>query len=619
MYANPLKNFYIPEQQSIYLLSTNDSKKLRQWIGICEKQLNKLGYDQVELLGSGAYGFAFKGEDEKGHHKVFKFSRITLPPSVRERLREEAEMMSYLSHPLIPRFHQFVINRAQGIIEMDRGIGMDLEQYSLKHGKLSPRQIIDIAAQLADILKYLRSVRIGNKARPLVHGDIKPSNLTFDDELNQISLIDWGSAVFAQVDIDGNPTQDNIMDLLSSDLQSSNSRLGDVYFIGPEQMAGDVSSPRFDEQGVASTLYALASNQGCRFGRKVIPAKSLGLPQEFALLLDAMLDPCPQRRAEAGDYFINNMKHLRNLYLPTIPMPQAKALLPIHFANQIKDIDTVVYSSRKSFLMEEFQQSQQDGNLSDVNSVQLDHYYKNYLSGMGENEKAFISAVSRLGKFPVVGGLVINWNDNSVSIDSSLSVFDKRLEKSFSEVVDNLVHLARAIQREGIFKACLFDAKRTIHLDRKSSDEPYVPSETQAITFDKALVTSTVEKPERLHSYFEDGQDPDEQLTLPTEIISDLEALNKIHHTGCIIFEVYEKHMKIHNYYKLLDLKKEAEFAKLLSSILAKVSLIRGLGVSGYMKLPYKDIRSFSSIESLPTQFYPKNPKAYISSLELSD
>lgn len=619
MYANQLKNFYIPEQQSIYLLSTNDSKKLRQWIGICEKQLNKLGYDKVELLGSGAYGFAFKGEDKNGHHKVFKFSRITLPPSVRERLREEAEMMSYLAHPLIPKFHQYVVNRSQGIIEMDRGIGIDLEQYSLKHGKLTPRQVIDIAAQLADILQYLRHVKIAGKARPFVHGDIKPSNLTFDDELNQISLIDWGSSVFAQIDAQGNPTQDNIMDLLSSDLQSSNSRLGDVYFIGPEQMSGQVSSPRFDEQGVASTLYALASNQGSRYGRKVIPAKSLGLPKEFALLLDNLLDPDPSIRAKAGDYFIKNMRHIKNLYLPEIALPQAKALLPIHFSNQVKDIDTVVYSSRKSFLMEEFQQSDEASDLSEFNNVQLDHYYKNYLSGMGENEKAFIAAVSRLGKFPVVGGLVFNWDKGSVLIDSSLSVFDKKLEKSFSEVIDNLVHLARAIQRKGIFKACLFDAKRTIHLDRNNIDEPYLPSQEQQITYDKAMVTSSVEKLERLHSYFEDGQDPDEQLTLPTGIIEDLQALNQIHHTGCIIFEVFEKHMKIHNYYKLLDLKQEDKFATLLQSILSKVPQIQGLGVSGYMKLPYKDIRSFSSIEALPTHFYPKNPKTYISSLELSD
>ena len=615
MYGSQLKNFYIPEQQSIYLLSTNDSKKLRQWIGICQKQLNKLGYDKVELLGSGAYGFAFKGEDAFGRHKVFKFSRITLPASVRERLREEAEMMSYLSHPLIPTFHQYVVNRSQGIIEMDRGVGIDLEQYSLRHGKLTPRQIIDIAAQLADILKYLRTIRIGPNARPIVHGDIKPSNLTFYDANNEISLIDWGSSVFAQVDCNGEPTQDNIMDLLSNDLQSSNSRLGDVYFIGPEQMAGDVSSPRFDEQGVASTLYALASNQGSRYGRQVIPARSLGLPREFAEVLDNMLDPDPKTRAKAGDYFIKNMSTMRSLYLPDIPMPQAKALLPIHFAPTPKDIDTVVYSSRKSFLMEDLDPS----HVADIKDVQLEHYYKNYLAGMGENEKAFLAAVSRLGKFPVVGGLVIKWGEQSVSIDSSLSVFDKSLEKSFSEVVDNLVYLARAIQRNGIFKACLFDAKRTIHLDRKDPNQQFLPKPDTRLAYEKAKISSTVEKPERMHSYFEDGQDPDELLTLPDSIIDDLERLNVIHHTGCIIFEVFETHMKIHNYYKLLDLKQEAEFVAILESIIQKVPLISGLGVSGFMKLPYRDTKTFSSFEGLYTQYYPKNPKQYLTSLELSD
>ena len=87
---------------------------------------------------------------------------------------------------------------------------------------------------------------------PIVHGDIKPSNLVFEEQSGHLSLIDWGSSVFAQLDHEGHYLSNNVMQLMSADLQTSNARLGDVYFIGPEQRSGALSSPRFDEQGVAS-------------------------------------------------------------------------------------------------------------------------------------------------------------------------------------------------------------------------------------------------------------------------------------------------------------------------------------------------------------------------------
>ena len=164
---------------------------------------------------------------------------------------------------------------------------MDLEQYSLFRGPLSPRLIVKIAAQLADVLETLRNNQQNDNEKPLVHGDIKPSNIVFDPESEQIGLIDWGSSVFAQLDEQGQYIANNVMDLMSGDMQQTNARLGDVYFIGDDQLNGELSSPRFDEQGLASTLYALASGQSSRFGRHVITPNSLGLPKELAETLSS--------------------------------------------------------------------------------------------------------------------------------------------------------------------------------------------------------------------------------------------------------------------------------------------------------------------------------------------
>jgi non-specific serine/threonine protein kinase len=77
-----------------------------------------------------------------------------------------------------------------------------------------------------------------------------------------------------------------------------------------------------------------------------------------------------------------------------------------------------------------------------------------------------------------------------------------------------------------------------------------------------------------------------------------------------IIFEALPRHLKIHSHYRLLDPDREREFSRLLDEILSAVGQITGLGVSGFMKMPYKDTRFFPHIERLPERYYPKNPRA---------
>ena len=247
-----------------------------------------------------------------------------------------------------------------------------------------------------------------------------------------------------------------------------------------------------------------------------------------------------------------------------------------------------------------------------VDDVQLERYYKNYLEGMGETEKAFVAAVSRLARYPVVGGLAIHWQTNGVYIDSSLNLYDAALATSFALSVNNVVTLARAIAKVGIFKACLFNARNTLHISRASTAQPFTVPAGAVIPYQLAPVLS-MEDASKQHSYFEDGKDPDEQLILPDAIMDDIARLNLIRHTGCIIFEVTNLYMKIHSYYRLLDPSAEAEFNRLLQSILLKVALISGEGVGGFMKLPYKDTRFFSHQAQQPVCYYPSNPHKIIS------
>lgn len=606
MQERNLRNFYIPEEQSVYLLNANDAKKLKDWVALCIRQLEKLGYRDIELIGKGAYGFAFAGKAADGNDCVFKFSRINLPQHIQERLADEAYMLSQIKHPNVPAYMTYQVIKKQGILMMQRAAGIDLEQFSLKQGRLSARLLIDIAAQLADLLLLLRQHYKDGVMAPVVHGDIKPSNLVYDQHSGRISLIDWGSSVFAQLDADGQYLSNNVMQLMSADLQTTNARMGDVYFIGTEQRSGQLSSPRFDEQGVAGTLYALASGQSCRFGYKAIPARSLGLPVEFATMLDSMLSDDKALRYQAGDYFLQHMPRLKKLVLPELPLFNDTPLLPVWVSPERLELDTVVYSSRKSFLREHNEQ----GDIALIDDVQLERYYKNYLEGMGETEKAFIAAVSRLGRFPVVGGLAIHWQAKGIYVDSSLNLYDESLSRSFAIAVNNVVTLGRAIGKVGTFKACLFNARNTLHISRDSIDEPFIAPAEHKIPYRMAPVLSN-EEASKQHSYFEDGKDPDEQLILPDAIMDDIARLNLIRHTGCIIFEVSSLYMKIHSYFRLLDAGAEAEFNHLLQRILANVSLINTEGVGGFMKLPFKDTRHFPLQPQQAVCYYPANPRQF--------
>jgi non-specific serine/threonine protein kinase len=59
----------------------------------------------------------------------------------------------------------------------------------------------------------------------------------------------------------------------------------------------------------------------------------------------------------------------------------------------------------------------------------------------------------------------------------------------------------------------------------------------------------------------------------------------------------------------LLNHDKEVEFQQCLIEILQLLPTITGSGISGFMKLPYKDTRFFEHINCLPDKYYPRNPK----------
>ncbi|WP_028117204.1 protein kinase domain-containing protein [Ferrimonas senticii] len=598
----PLQQFYIAEEQSIYLLKQDDADKLRQWQRLCQQQLRQLGYRHNQLIGKGVFGFVFAGQHPQHGEQVFKFARRTLAPALQQRLRDEAEILSQLQHPNIPAFSDYVEASGQPILQMARAEGRDLAQLARRSGRLPLHYLMAIGQQLAELLGYLRAL-----PRPIVHGDIKPANLLFEPRRKRLSLVDWGSAVLAQQDAQGHAIGHNLGHY--DGLHGSNARMGDSYFIGNQQLQGLPSSPRFDEQGAAATLYALASGQISRFGQQQQPASSLGLPKPLAQILDGLLGDDPEQQRQAGDHFIATFSASAHWHLPPLPQTKPHCLLPLQRHQQGKQVETVVYSSRKSFLLAN---QPLPASLSSVD-LQAANYYRDFLQGMGDNEKGLVVALGQLGQYPLLGGLVLHWHSAGVDIDCSLQLQDPTLTTPVTQVINNLVQLAQAVrpqQSGALFKACFFDARDTLHLQRRDAKQRFSADSQLSIPFTvEPLPQDDVQPRSQLHSYFEDGRDTDETLTLPASIMSQLGQLNLIHHSGCIIFEALEDHLKIHSCLQLHDRSRELAFKRGLQRLLAAVADIDDIGIAGFMKLPYKNTRRFGQITTATSRYYPKDPK----------
>lgn len=204
---------------------------------------------------------------------------------------------------------------------------------------------------------------------------------------------------------------------------------------------------------------------------------------------------------------------------------------------------------------------------------------------------------------------MLRWEQQGIALEANLTLMDKTLSVAVEQALENVITLARAIRRQGVFKACLFDAKATLHFERQTPQDIFTNAPAHTIPFTiKALAARDLTLSQ--HSYFEDGEDPDEYLSLPLGIEAKITELNQIHHCGCIIFEVLPLHMKIHSSLILLEPKQAARFSLLLDDIINMISDITDMGIAGFMKLPYKDTRHFSYQSEAPTYYHPRNAKA---------
>jgi serine/threonine-protein kinase len=152
----------------------------------------------------------------------------------KNRLCEEAQTAHRLKHPAIVNI--FDIGDEHGLVYMAMEFmpGGDLTPF-IAPGKLLPlTRVLSIVAQVAEALSYVH-------ARGIVHCDIKPANIMFEQGGNSVKLSDFGIAYVVG--------------------DSPAPAAGTPAYLSPEQLCGRQLDGRSDLFSLGVTLFQLSSGR----------------------------------------------------------------------------------------------------------------------------------------------------------------------------------------------------------------------------------------------------------------------------------------------------------------------------------------------------------------------
>jgi len=137
-------------------------------------------YKILGPLGEGGLGKVQLAQDLRDGRKVaLKSVGASLDPARSERLRQEALLLSTLSHPNLVRVFDYDAAGGFYVMEYVDGAPLDAAVRTFK-----PPQVLDVFVQACRGLHYLH-------ARNVLHGDLKPSNILLTPE-GVLKILDFG-------------------------------------------------------------------------------------------------------------------------------------------------------------------------------------------------------------------------------------------------------------------------------------------------------------------------------------------------------------------------------------------------------------------------------------------
>lgn len=193
-------------------------------------------YEIVASIGEGGMANVYLAHDAILDRNVaLKVLRGDLENNEKfiRRFQREAKSVSDLSHPNIVEVYDVGEEEGQHYIVMEYIDGKTLKQLVQKRGALTVAEVIDIMAQITDGLK-------GAHAAYIIHRDIKPQNIMIQDN-GMIKITDFGIA----------------MSMNATQLTQTNSVMGSVHYLPPEQASGKTATMKSDIYSAGILMYEL--------------------------------------------------------------------------------------------------------------------------------------------------------------------------------------------------------------------------------------------------------------------------------------------------------------------------------------------------------------------------
>lgn len=196
-------------------------------------------YKIIQEIGSGGMAKVYLASDlileRQVAVKLMAYNFHNDEASIR-RFKREALSTTELTHPNIVNVVDVGEDDTPYIV-MEYVEGYDLKEFIKHHHPLPYRKTIGIMTQILDAVEYAHNHNI-------IHRDLKPQNILIDHD-EKVKITDFGIAVA----------------LSENSITQTNSLLGSVHYISPEQARGSMATKQSDIYSLGILLYEMLAGR----------------------------------------------------------------------------------------------------------------------------------------------------------------------------------------------------------------------------------------------------------------------------------------------------------------------------------------------------------------------